>query len=40
MSVDNKMAIQIQKSDTTKISEIDFNNLSFGNVFTGSYVRM
>jgi branched-chain amino acid aminotransferase len=34
MSVDNKMAIQIQKSNTTKISEIDFNNLSFGNVFT------
>lgn len=28
------MALQIQKTDKSKISEVDFNNLSFGKVFT------
>jgi branched-chain amino acid aminotransferase len=34
MILDKKTTIDIRKSDTTKISEIDFDNLSFGNVFT------
>ncbi|MFC2110196.1 branched-chain amino acid aminotransferase [Bacteroidota bacterium] len=34
MILDKKTVIDIQKADTSKISEIDFNNLSFGNVFT------
>ncbi len=34
MIIDKKTAIDIELSSTSKISEIDFNNLSFGNVFT------
>lgn len=34
MIIDKKTTISIEKSSTSKISEIDFNNLSFGNVFT------
>ena len=34
MIIENKTAIDIQLSDTSKISKTDFNNLAFGNVFT------
>ena len=34
MIIENKAAIDIQLSDTSKISKTDFNNLAFGNVFT------
>jgi len=34
MIIDKKTTIDIQKAKTSKISEIDFNNLDFGNVFT------